>query len=388
MKSRSVFVSTLIFSLLLAAHLPAKEALPADVSLMIADLKYNERQGVKICEIQPVIVSAFRGYDFATGEKGGVAYNVSHLLSKYFKRLWFKEGEMRDPHMRPEFTAEGWRGFESLDSLEHEKKFREAAKREPRDARYLKHYKGAVYLRSRSMPSLEKFRRDHPGILVIGASTFGRSWDKLSIAQLLDSDPELQKLRPHWAPYKKGYSKKLRERIQSDFSSQKLVIKPLRGTKGHGVIIVDRNDLNATLRRLFRDREALADDPDENYRWWAANKNATFLVEEYVSSTSVRPYHLGCEPYDGTMRCVFALVHERGSYKVKVLGCYWKLPEAPRNSHADLNAMHKSCGQNPFFACVDKETRHDVKHILKRSLPRLHKLLLADYEQAAIGRAR
>ena len=54
---------------------------PAAVSFFVVDLKYNEIQGVQVCEIQPSVVSKFSGSDFVNSMRGAAAKNFCDYLS-------------------------------------------------------------------------------------------------------------------------------------------------------------------------------------------------------------------------------------------------------------------------------------------------------------------
>src|SRR5690242_6721459 len=45
----------------------------ADISILVADVKYNPEQGVKICEIQTASSSSLCAYDFLQGGHGVIA---------------------------------------------------------------------------------------------------------------------------------------------------------------------------------------------------------------------------------------------------------------------------------------------------------------------------
>ena len=65
------------------------EKYPVDVCYMVADLKYNARQGVKICEIQQSALSMFNGDTYRDlPEEKSIHKELLKTLSSYNKNGW------------------------------------------------------------------------------------------------------------------------------------------------------------------------------------------------------------------------------------------------------------------------------------------------------------
>src|SRR5690606_19698735 len=138
--------------------------------------------------------------------------------------------------------------------------------------------------RSEHLKPLTKYREKYPGVLFMDAPIFPYDRDKILVAQLFAKDKRLSALRPKFGVYPKKYGKDAIEQIKSDITSDLLVIKPRRASRGLGVIIVHRSDLEDTLRYIFSGKSKLEKDPDPSYSYWARDSHPHFLVEEYCPS--------------------------------------------------------------------------------------------------------
>ncbi|MDB2613714.1 hypothetical protein N9Y92_00980 [Chlamydiales bacterium] len=79
----------LVFIGVLSADIP-----PADISIFMLEIKYNEKQGVKICEIQPASLSMFGGFDHVYEKNGLIGKNISTLLSQFGNSFWVVKSDI------------------------------------------------------------------------------------------------------------------------------------------------------------------------------------------------------------------------------------------------------------------------------------------------------
>lgn len=369
------FLLALIF--LFKTQICLGEKLPADLTFLIADLKYNEKLGgIKICEIQSLSLSKLYGFDFVNGQEGLAAELVSHVMFKHCRGGWFVDRNICDPRIKTKLKMHGFESLPGINSIFSSNSFQQAASRKVYDPSKLSDYAGAFYALPFSIGSLDQFRNNFPGIIVIDAAFFpymGLVGNKQAVAELLNHE-KLKSLRPNWKIYPKKFSDRLIEDINRDFPEEIVVIKPLYATKGNGVIIVSKNDLKGTLKFILKNQKA--QHPDPSYSYWSKDKAETFLVEEFIASDPIAVDHLFGQSFDGTMRVAFALTFNEGKYDFHFIECHWKLPQNSIDSQGSLNQKHKSYAEAPFFAAVDPLIQEKVEKELREGMLTMYKMIL------------
>lgn len=348
-------------------------ALPADISFIAVDLKYNSRDGVKICEIQPVSESNLSGYDEVKGASGELAKRFTDIIAQYHLKVWTLQEAFEDKELEKRFDVLGWSAHKTLDKTFKNKAFQKAASLNVQDPTSISNYHGILY--TPKIKSVSSFKEKYTGILLLDAAIFSIFDDKYLVSNLMRESP-LKEMRPRWNLYEKKYSKELVRQIHADIPSNLMVIKPRGEMCGRGVIILKRCDLEETLKYILTDKKKLKKDPDASYNTWGRNKDDHFLVEEYIESDPVVVPHFNQELYDGTMRVVLLLICDRNLLQIHSLGAYWKLPKASLSSDKSLIERHRSFGESPHFLKVDPALQHIVEETLIRSLPYLYQQLL------------
>lgn len=378
MKSLIYFV----LGILIGAYLPfyadaapkAVLSCPADLSFIIMDLKFNEADGVKICEMQPGRVSVFNGYDYLNHGDGLVAEMFCERLAKYRKNLWFAGRDISDHKFKNKFLQNGWKNITDISSLSNDSEFLYAASFPVKDQSNIHNYHGIVYAKFSSLQSQKQFKERYPGILVIDSNYFPYFKDKHVMDIFLTSTPKLKKLRPKSQLYEKNDLQNLAKKILQDFESDLLVIKPTNSTQGQGVIILHRESLKEVIDYLFNaeNRKVLAKEDDLSYRYWALDRNNVFLVEQFIPSDPVNVPQFDNRQYDGTMRVVLLLVYSQKKFKLDILEGHWKLPKVSLSEEGTLNERHKSYGKMDNFAAVNPEVLEKVTLQLREGLKELY----------------
>jgi len=323
------------------------------MSFLVADLKYNGE--VKICEIQDGRKSKFSGYDDANGIRGEFAKLICDVLMKYHDNFWFIPKEFNDKYLVQECLERGWiptyptMEFSPLDDLTN-----------------IYEYFGVLFT-SKPQP-------ENPGVIQMDRSMISFGNDKSKMNRLFD-DEELKQYRPRWGIYPKKYHKALADQIISDLDTDTdiVVIKPLNGTKGRGVIIIEKNDLDRVLNLIIKHKKKAGEIKDRSYNYWARDKNDYFIVEEFIASDPVMVHN---KPYDATMRVVFLLAYNQQNIELTFIGAYWKLPEKSLWDEGHLNQQHKSCGKDGYYEKVDDDLYIEVSHLLKNVLPIMYMKML------------
>jgi hypothetical protein len=380
-----LFVFFVCFQSFLSSEQPVEGTLPgfreftipADITFLIADLKYNEWQGVKLCEIQTASVSTFKGYDFLHGEKGLIARLFYDFLSQYQLPIWYISKDICDPTFKKELAASEWMKAKTLQDILSQENFIMAASAPISNPHNLPDYHGIVYVNARRFKSTADFPRQYPGVIFLDASIFPYTQDKYLMNQLLSHPDSPRPLKPQWNLYPKQYSKELVQTILEDITSEWLVIKPRHSTMGQGVIIIHRDDLDGTLESLFCQKShKFRFNSDSSFRFWTKTKQQNFLVEEFIESDPVRVPHLNNNLYDGTIRVIFSLVYDQEKTHIVFLGGYWKLPKKSISEPGTLTEKHKSFGKEPYFMSVDPSIMEKIEDQLREGLPVIYQQML------------
>lgn len=361
----------------ITVKLPPRVSFPADITFLIADLKYSNKQGVKICEIQPASLSTFKGYDYVNSDYGLVPKQFCRFIKKFQKTGWYVFKDVSENKFKDILYEKRWYPEESLESLMDNPEFTALSKLPVKDPSNLRHYHGVLYARSwRSIP-IEEFRAQHPGIVLIDAAVSPYKGDKLLMNQLLMSDERLKKIRPMWNCYLKHYDKELVGQIKRDIPTDIFVIKPLRSTRGKGVLIVSKEELGPTLEYILTEnKEILKKNPDASFSHWARDTCDGFIIEEFAESDPVVMKELNNQAYDATMRVVFALIYHKKKIGIAFFGGYWKLPQKSLFELGTLTEKHRSYGHENNFSSVKPEIMQQVEEELKESMMILYHLML------------
>lgn len=375
---RSLVITFLLFCCVFPYQ--GRSAIPADISFIVIDLKFNEQDGVKICEAQEGVASAFNGIDFLEKRPKVISERLCGILERYTHRFWFFTFRISGEFW-PTFKKRAqWKELFYPKDLVKDKSFTKWSRKKVKSPGSLSSYHGILVSHFEYLtPS---FLNKNRGILTLNAAFlphFGDSFstDKLSMSRLFDGDEEVKALKPKWIIYDKQYSKELVNEILDDFSTELLVIKPRVGLQGKGVLIIHRNQLDETLQYIFGNNPELINDPDDSYHYWAIDKDSDFFVEEFYPSTPITVPHAGEGQYDATARTAVVLTYDKGVADCEFLCFFWKLPAKSLDDEGTLTEKHKSFSESlDLFDYVESETRAKMEQQLKQPLLRLYKKLL------------
>ena len=356
----------------------AAQKYPADVCYMVADLKYNARDGVKICEIQQASLSLFNGDAYRdVPEEQSIHKELLRVLSSYNQHGWIVSDGIADKNLIASLAGSlHWHNPKDLMTLFADKQFRDTAKLPPSDIYDLSTYKGFLYINWSKLSVIYDFPTRLAGVVPIDKSSFPFWIDKYRMTRLFTEDEVLAKLKPRWGNYKKVYTKKLADTIATELGSETFVIKPRGNFMGKGVIIVQRQDLDAVLRYIITKKGRLAKSEDTAYKAWKNDKFDSFVVEEFMTSDPIRLPHVGNKVYQPTMRVAFLLTYNKHQHKVHFLGSYWKTPHLSLDEPGDFMEKNKDICEPPYYLAVDAKTMQAVKDQLSTALPLLHSKML------------
>lgn len=375
------------FSLLCTFTLSAKSKLPVDISIFVADLKYSEAEGVKICEIQQGILSVFRGQQVALPHSGNrilpgadstIISNILHCLEK-FPGPYFIETSKDSQWGRTAIEHHPeWHHFTNLLALERDPEFVERAKLIPQDPYKLSDYSGILLCNQKEIMNTQAFHNLYPGFVLIDEGSRSFWADKYKVSCLFSKTETLSQFKPKWKAYPKEYHKKLANQIIKEIGGDRFVIKPTGAFLGDGVIIVEAQHLNETLKYIFSQSSKLRKDKDNSYNHWYHDTNNNFIVEKFAASDPVAIPHLGGKLYEPTIRVAFVLSYTNHEIHLDFCGAFYRLPELAITEQGTLNEKYKDCSDKSFFAEIDPDVREKIENELRVALPLFYEQLLEE----------
>ncbi len=339
--------------------------LPPSLCFMVADLKFSQEHGVKICEIQDGIRSYFDSDSFLHGGHGTVIPNLlSHLSDTGFK-IWTL------PHL---FTA--WQARELLHDENNwvlKSSFREIL----RDPEFLKsNNRTAIFVTKFQIKDLKKFQTRHPEILVIDSPLYQCWQDKFKVSELLT-------LKPHYKLYKKQNHKLLARQIREELPCNRYVIKPRGGYCGKGVIILDADELDSTLDYILTRSPHLKNNPDDSYSYWFYDPHDSFIIEQFFASDPIQVPHLNNQTYQPTMRIAFLMSTMNNTVETHFLGNYWLTPAKSLEEDGSLNEKHKTALPIERCCLCEPEITKQVQQQLREALPLFYKKLCGILDESS-----
>ncbi|MBS0656563.1 MAG: hypothetical protein JSR46_12360 [Verrucomicrobia bacterium] len=356
------------------------EKYPGDICFMVADLKYNSTQGVKICEIQHASLSMFNGDIFRSEEEESIHKEFLRILSLYNEHGWVVSNSVSDKNLVSTLTSSAfWQSPNDIITLLSDPNFMHQAKQPADDIYDLSSYQGFLYINWSQLGVIADFEERFPGMIVIDKSSFPLWIDKYKMTQLFAEDPLLATFKPKWGSYKKIYTKELAEEIASDLQCTTFVIKPRGEFLGNGVIIIPREELDEVLFYVITKSGKLAESTDPSYAAWKQDPYDSFIVEEFVTSDPLMVPHLENKVYQPTMRVAFVLAYNNHCHQVHFLGGYWKTPALSLDDEGDLLHKNKDICKPPYYCAVEAETMQAVQDELRIALPLLHSKMLEFY---------
>lgn len=344
---------------------------------MVADLKYNALQGVKICEVQQATLSLFNGDSFRDKQEASIHKELLRTLSLYNKNGWVVADSIADKKLVSTLAgSQTWCAPKDIIALFSDPDFRRRAKLPASDIHGLVDYQGFLYLSWSQLHVISDFEERLPGLIVMDKSSFPLWIDKYQMTRLFAEDELLSSVKPKWGNYKKHYTKKLATKVAEDLKCDTFVIKPRGNFMGRGVIITSLNDLDEVLRYIITKKGALAESKDPAFAAWKRDTFDSFVVEEFVTSDPIKLPHLENKAYQPTMRVAFLLVYSNRQHHVHFLGEYWKTPELSIDEEGDFMHKNKDICEPPYYLAVDTKTKRLVQDELRAVLPTLHRKMI------------
>ncbi len=370
MKSFVFFFIFLFFSLDASQY-------PAEISFLVADLKYSADHGVKICEVQQGIVSSFRGEAYAHKGESVIAKNAIDVLSLYVNKGWTVLDLHTDQQIQKNISeSDQWVCKSSSSEIFNDFDFRIGSKLPIADRSNLSNYYGFTYLRPKQVKDHHKFSELYPGIILIDAASYPYWIDKAKMSSLFDLDPTLQQIKPRWGVFPRQYHPQLAGDIMEQIPADAFVIKPKGAFLGNGVIIVAKDNLDETLAYILQPSDKLRSERDSSYSFWGKTKEDCFIVEEFFESDLLAVPQFKNRYYQPTMRVAYLLVYNQARIESHFLGSYWLLPKISIEEEGSMNDRHKGYCKIPHYYRVDQEIESKVIEELKDPIKLFYQKML------------
>lgn len=324
--------------------------LPADITFGCADIKYN--QGTfKIVECGDGIYMSLRTNDVIMNNK---QYRLVapywglfwHYLAQFGLPIWhIQDGGPTNALAQEKLKQLGGKYAYSWQHLENDKLFQKTAKRKIAQSNHINDYAGIIVYRARQEKNRETssteyklFKAKHPNFIYVNAHTRNILKRKDNTYQLF-TDAGLEEYIPLSKTLSSEYSPLLAKTIiQALGNPKQYIIKPVYSSLSMGVNAVAPHDLDALLELILKNKQAIPSNAPRSLSYWKRLSPAYFVASEYVQSHTI--YKDG-NPYDPTMRVMFAMHHEQGIIQVNVLGGFWKIPVKSLNQKtATLTQRH------------------------------------------------
>jgi len=359
----------------ISVKLPEKFKNTVDVSLLIADLKYDGNS-LKVLELGNVTSSILSSHESVYGT-GIIWERIYNYVKGLGPQLWCI-GQPLNPKSGTficfeNFVKRGARNVNNLEQLADDPVFVDLCHADNSSKKFSKisDYKGILAPKSYSSQKedIAHLKKEFPDFLLLNevAHVYGTNKYKTAI---LFHDEELSQFKPKWKAYPKIYSKYIVNKIEDDFTSNILVIKPINAALGKGVLIIEKKDLDKTLETIFTKQSEIENIKDSSYNYWAKDGNSVFLVESFEPA---KPVTLHGKEYDAKTRVIFALSCDQGNATLTFFGAYHKAAFKSLDENCSLTEKHKSkiC-EKTRAAKVSHEDSKKIQEILGFVFPKMY----------------
>lgn len=394
--------------------------LKADISFLFIDFKYMPVHGE--CFAQQNVSNHIKICEFGSAKAAGLGDTPCDMLiggevEKIFMPGWplfwqylsqlslpvwvvgVKPADHKSAYLNKQESNEAWDVFVAMGGryvskivdMNKDPEFTQLKHATLTNVACINAYKGIIIYRRPACESWEQFNEfrkkysqflylDHVGNIYAASKSKGIS---------LFQTPELQAYKPRCGLYKRQYTKDLAQRIENEIKSDMFVIKPVFAVQGHGIIVVDQQNLDKTLRYMCGDPSSLNilsgeyESCSHTYSYWKQNKDDSFIVEQYCPS---KPMFIHDKFYDPTVRVYFVLRHDQSKIYVNILAGYAKIPPKSLSDNCSLSEKHKT---TPYYKSLvqlsaltlPEDVFNDIKREMKAMLPKIYLKMLEKHNE-------
>ncbi len=361
------------------------ENAPADITLGLADIKYNHGT-FKIIECGNGQHSGIRRHSIYINNKECTQETpywsiIEHLLNTYKLPVWFV-GQLPfqsfQPFLRPPHDKHRPSTFDNLIAALGPDIHKNIPLPKPKTIR---EHTGIVLYRapsrnSQQSPVFSAFSNNFLHFVLIN-SLSSRYFHSKDATYRLFEDAGLHNYIPDYAIYPARYNQKLAQEIIARFPSTAMfIIKPLNQSRARGVSVVAAENLNTHLQHLFG-TTPFAPKETKSIGYWRTSKDTHCIISEFVPSQKVTYENIVYEP---TMRIIFLMTHECGKVTVHILGGCWKVP--PYGITDDSANLTEQYATNPDIhgteirVIIEEEELTTMKDVVAPVLAQAYKTIL------------
>jgi hypothetical protein len=298
----------------------------ADISFAIADIKYDGDR-LKILELGEGTRSTFAGFDQLYGS-GAMWHRIWNFLSTQTDALFFLDRKMTSPAARAAvgYTTLVKRGGQGATTAAQLLTRAVDIKKGNPAARQL------AVIRHELADDATCTSQFNQNFTICNAG-ITKVVNNKKLTDALFAGP-LRAYRPYTTVLRKRDAVQAIAHILNDCPADAFVIKPLTACQGQGIIFTARDLLQKNIATLFgpHSRGPHSFSPEQRY-WLTTDTQDEVIIEACESS---KPVIVDGHAYDATLRVVCGLACSAGTITVQHLGAYWKLPQAPIDSTANL----------------------------------------------------
>jgi hypothetical protein len=141
------FKNTLIHPFILLClfwiQLHAELKYPVEVSFLVSDLKYNPKEGIKICEVQHGALLAIDGDLYISENDGKISPMIAEIFNRFSTNRWATG--LLYPPLKLMLGVNQWNVISSIQILLNDPNFVKTASLSPLTHSAIESYKGMVY---------------------------------------------------------------------------------------------------------------------------------------------------------------------------------------------------------------------------------------------------
>lgn len=358
-----------------------------DITFAIADLKFNpETNTIKLLECGDGARSKYMGYDrlHGIGSLWAQFWNYLHQFNLPTWCIRMPGDPASRQTMAPDiFFSLGGKCTTGIADLQRRILSDIFEQKQAVSLQECFDYQALTLIRwGRAAQAMSQFKAIFPNVLFVGDPINEIIRNKYHTNQLF-IDTELQQYRPKCIVCPLAYTPDLANTIISELQSDIVVIKPTNASKGRGVILVEKENLDSTLQLILGHPDQIENkDPDSSFGYWASDEcmeNTIFLAEEYISSKIVSVTDgVTTKEYDPTLRLIFALHKDEQGCHVTFFDGYWKLPAKALSEEGTLTEKHKSdiSANSVSSAALSAEDFEKSTSLLQPALLKLYSYIL------------
>lgn len=325
----SFFFLLLIFSSASAEYTKefAESEYSVAVAFLVADFKYNDAQGVKLCEVKQASTSLFTMGRFMHDGECVTSKKFVEIMGQWGVRGWNHKTTPCDGTLRNFLNNDPlWTSTSFINNILKDPDYKYALESPFYNPKDISQYAAFAYGKRNQVKQILQSPSTYQRVIVIDEPTFSYWIDKLKMAELFTLNSTLEKVRPIWKNcIKKDDPEELYQSILEEIPGDYVVIKPRTCFKSKGIMLVHKENLLEILTLIMTTPPELSKHQDKTLRYWAKDSMSSFLVEEFIESDPVQTE--SGRLFDTTYRTTFIAVYEKDAITLHLLDTYLKYPK-------------------------------------------------------------